>query len=344
MLVGSKIRKHFDGHGWFVGEVTSYDKQEKLFHVYYPDDDDQEEMTEQQVKKLLWNEEDDDDDDGFAIQKRMPKSNNTNKDDDDDDAMSVEYDEEEEDEEDLDDDELLEEEITTASPKIMSTPKGKRVTHSVTPSPPPKPSSSSSVASSSSKKQPARRRRSSKGGAPTKKLNPKSIAARGLPRGALAKCPHTGFTIRTLEGIFPLKAKGAKAVPKDLSDKLLPGSFVVVAAPSAKMDLETEENIVGKTFESANDLSSIFRATYLMEAVADPAFSTFPFVEARLEAAGLLEKDTDAIAPMVVEFDYDGAVKIGTKIMWYDDYLNSNPDKDGRLWGIIENEGKTLVV
>jgi hypothetical protein len=314
LLVGCKIRKYFDGHGWFVGNVTSYDNDQKLFHVYYPEDEDQEEMTEQEVKKLLLIKTEENEDE-FSIRKRQKDV--------------------------IDDDHVLEEDIDTNPPKKMTTPNTGITAHSVTPSPPPA-STASSVASSAKRRATPSKRRS--GATPTKKWNPKSIAARGLPRGALARCPHTGCTVRTLEGILPLKSKESSLSREDLESKLLPGSFVVVAAPSNRMVTEVEDDVVGKTFASASDISSVFRATYLMEAVADPAFSSFPFVEARLEAAGLLEKEKDAIAPMVVQIHYNGDVSLDARIVWYDDYVKSNPDKEGFLWGIIENEGKTLVV
>jgi hypothetical protein len=244
---------------------------------------------------------------------------------------------EEEDEEDTPDDMTLDETASSRwksprkSSSSLKTMIGQQL-HSVTPSPPPRKSSSiaSGLRRGSGKPSPST--------SPAKKWNPKSIALRGLPRGALARCPVTGCTVRTLDGISPLK--DAKA---STSRDLLPGRLLVVDGPPT-MTTGGDDDIVGKTFESAKDFVSAFQATYAMEAVADPAFAPFEFVQARLESSGLLEKREDSVPPMVVQMEYDGKSAVNACIMWYDQYKLATPDPDTHLWGMIENDGKAVVV
>ena len=49
--VGTKIRKHFDGWGWFEGMVVSHD--EGFYQVLYKDGD-KEEYDENELEDILW--------------------------------------------------------------------------------------------------------------------------------------------------------------------------------------------------------------------------------------------------------------------------------------------------
>lgn len=174
-----------------------------------------------------------------------------------------------------------------------------------------------------------------------KKWNPRSVAIRGLPRGALARCAVTGFTVRTLDGIQPLK----EASWSSAKMPLLPGRLLVTHVPPNMVTVKEMTGILDQTFDSATDLGSFFRATYAMEAVSDPTFASFEFVQSRLESAGLLDGGAeDFIPPMVVQLEYDGNASINGCILLYDEYVNATADPNTHLWGMVENDGKTVVV
>ncbi|CAB9501710.1 DNA-3-methyladenine glycosylase [Seminavis robusta] len=239
----------------------------------------------------------------------------------------------------------------------------KKTSVPVTPSPAKKKKPSSPAKKTPSdrnkKKTPTKRAPSQKD---KKKLNPRSIAVRGLPRGSLGKCPISGFTIRTLDGIKPFVAASC--------DWSLPGRLLVVAAP----DPPSLQNAVGKTFDSAQDLHQhlqkivtdeerilVPKATYDMEAVADPTFTSWEFAKARLNAAGLIPDGNEIIeqeednnqkrksnnlqkGPIVVVIQWDGNAKVTASVCHYTDMLDANNKSVEALqWAIIENgEGREL--
>jgi len=53
--VGWRIRKNFEGHGWFFGSVTSYNKKIKQYRVNY-DDGDSEDLELTDIAKFRWDD------------------------------------------------------------------------------------------------------------------------------------------------------------------------------------------------------------------------------------------------------------------------------------------------
>jgi 3-methyladenine DNA glycosylase/8-oxoguanine DNA glycosylase/superfamily II DNA or RNA helicase len=170
--------------------------------------------------------------------------------------------------------------------------------------------------------------------------NPRSIAVRGLPRGALGKCLASGLTIRTLDGIPPAKGNTG----------WLPGRLVVVSAP-----LHLELELVGKTFDSGAKLQEAMEkaaassqqiicplANYNMEPVADPAFTSWEYAKARLESAGLVSEDA-TMDPIVVPIQWDGNAIVTASVIDYSDYAKESNNTAALQWAIIENsEGRDI--
>lgn len=322
--IGSKVRKFFEGYGWFNGTVVSYCDDDEFYKVLY-DDNDEEELDQDELKNILVastgnhsgsrsgnessydtddlyhedGDEEDDDDRRMNVSVRTPMTNKSKK------AVPI-----------------------TPSPSKSSTPTLAQAF-----------SSASSISST---------------------ITPRSIAVRGLPRGALGKCQENGFTIRTLDGIpplvtaasassnivspvqTPLKRKSFARSSSSLSTSSnLPGRLLVVAADRQGL---CPRDLVGQTFASATDLHSAMDvsspwATYDMEAVADPTFASWDFVQARLISAGLLEDETKE-GPFVVRVEWDGRCKISGDVSWYEDFVANDMNQvAGDLqWAIIEGD------
>jgi 3-methyladenine DNA glycosylase/8-oxoguanine DNA glycosylase/superfamily II DNA or RNA helicase len=183
-------------------------------------------------------------------------------------------------------------------------------------------------------------------------LSGKSIALRGLPRGALAKHRTTGLTIRALESVPPLKSCSDR---ESADRRELFCRFLIV---SVGTDKSTPEDLVGKTFESATEFHQALAdgektrdlvVTYDMEVSVDPPFAPWNFVQDRLLSAGLvladdIEAGDEQCGPFVVTIDWDGNSKLSRDISWYRDFLQDNKSQsdDSLVWALIESDQSEL--
>ena len=274
---------------------------------------------------------------------------------------------------------------TTTSPatKSNSSPRmKKKSTMCVTPSPNKstrrKKSSSSVSSTAASSVTDGGRSNSRLSTSSSSRANNNTIAVHGLPRGALGRCVKTGFTIRTLESIRPVLNRQKKkrgygdghggesgSCGGHASDPL-PCRIMVISRD--RNGIIVPNNFVGKTFASGSDLHAALSevvvgtingdgsindryelATYEMEPLADPSFSSWEFTQARLISAGLIktnneDDDNDDSnteinkGPFVVQISWDGEANITGTVTWYDDIPDgSNDDNDGIQWAIIES-------
>jgi len=350
--------QYFKGYGWFHGEVTSVITEDELFWIAY-EDDDSETVDLKDLKKILIKDTDkkyaaDSDEEDY----RMEDIDGIDDDDDDEDDDPIS--------ECGDDD--SEDDVVKVNAKANTTPtKAKRSVSLVSPSPKqasivrpkkkPKPKGTTTTSSSNQK--------TTKPG-----TKPRTIAFRGLPRGALAKCNTSGLVIRSLESISPLFASSSvsflHAVPNpdapntkkatNASNKVasldtpLSGKFLIVHLDDHQDDI-CPTDYVGKTFASAAELYKqlpnsqvdVVKVNYNMEVVADPVFAPWEFVQARLGSSGLLDVDDSAtvtdLGPFifVVQLDWDGCFKVSGNVYWYKDYINSIvTSKDDLHWAIVE--------
>jgi 3-methyladenine DNA glycosylase/8-oxoguanine DNA glycosylase/superfamily II DNA or RNA helicase len=336
----------FKGHGWFNGEVTSL---EDSFYMVVYEDDDSETMELKDLKRILISKgkanrdppmmEVDSDDDNIEEEEELYTQEN-DVEGSDSDASSLEYDED-----------------SVVPANTNQTPaKPTKRTASVTPSP-----ISMKASTPKTKKVKAKAAESSpsKKEAPMKnKAKPRTIAFRGLPRGALAKCPISGLTIRSLESISPLHSPSVsslnaaiktKSAAKIASDTPLSGKFLVVNRDHQAV---CPAEFVGNTFASAAELyngltqktdRALLNIDYDMEVVADPVFAPWEFIQARLDSSGLLDVDQDEktkdLGPLlfVVQMEWDGNSKVSGTVSWYTDYDASTvATKSDLLWAIVE--------
>ena len=327
--------QHFAGHGWFNGEVDFLKKG--LYKVTY-EDGDEEEYDRKELNKIL------------VIQSKSETVENMEEDSTDDEGDEEDYctederadsdapmTENDEDVYDVLNAKSKERKSTTLKAKRREnkkiTPqKTKRASVLVTPSP-------STAKAKQGKKAPAKPKKSA---AESSSFSPpdveetksitkvsRSIATRGLPRGALAKCKTSGITIRGLDSILPLQhahatsASFLHATSHDSENKKnsmnntkqtaltletpLPGRILVVDVDDGCV---CPPSFVGRSFESAVDLyaalppssvssisslssSTTIKLDYTMEVLADPVFAPWEFVQARLQSCGLLEAHED---------------------------------------------------
>jgi len=201
------------------------------------------------------------------------------------------------------------------------------------------------------------------------KAKPRTIAFRGLPRGALAMCSTSGLAIRSLESISPLDPsstfflhtatnhnapdkKSSADLSKVPSDTPLSSKFLLVHLDHPDI---CPAEYIGKAFASATefynalpsrtDLSRV-KINYDMEVLADPVFAPWDFVQVRLESSGLLDADhtedddsAEGLGPLlyVVQLQWDGSSKVSGDVSWYKEYVDSTKTtKDDLQWAIVE--------
>lgn len=328
---------------WFEGEVTSYDEESGFYRIVYEDEDLEDLSLEELLPVLVSGKDEKAKDDSMDI----PSSS------DDEDAYS-------EDSSDSDDsfrmevynDDLDHQHIQTPAKKGSSTStttRTKRAATMVTPSPP---KSKGTVPSNDTFEE------------PKNVINPRSVALCGLPRGALAKCRKTGLSIRSIDGILPIsrsssflhstanperkttKNAASSATTTPTSDTPLPGRILIA---SLDQNRQCPSHFLGRTFSSVAEFHASLPRTvsrslaidYGMEVIADPVFSPWDFVHARLDSSGLLETYTDeAEGPLlfVVRVQWDGKSRVSGIVSWYEAYVSEvkQKDREGLQWAIIE--------
>lgn len=223
-------------------------------------------------------------------------------------------------------------EATRTKAEKVTPQKAKRASVLVTPSPSKAKEKQGKKAAAKQKKSPSKASSSAVDASKICIKASRSIATRGLPRGALAKCKTSGLTIRGLDSILPLRHAHVSSASflyttNDDSenknknnnssnnkqtvltlDTPLPGRILVVNVGDGCC--VCPPSFVGRSFDSAVDLyaalppssvssrssssaSSIMKLDYSMEVVADPAFAPWEFVQARLQSCGLLDARED---------------------------------------------------
>ena len=163
----------------------------------------------------------------------------------------------------------------------------------------------------------------------------KSIAQWGLPRGALARCPNTNFTVRALDSIPPNPTQPSA---------LLPGRLLLVEPDQAGI---CPKDFVGRAFESSSALhqqiqqassTKIRFATYELMAVSDPSFSSWEFATARLDSISLdqLDDSMDVPRAILVRIFWDGESTLSSNVSYWKGGSTSMDDNDMQ-WALMES-------
>ena len=292
---------------WFNGEVTQHDKDSGFYSILY-DDGDEEDCTHEELQEILVANKTSDCDEEYRDQSS-----------DDEDDSSFE--------------DCVAARNWKAAPVVTPSP-------TVTPSP------------SVTRQQTPKVKRKYvpkvlfKEPIPKTKPNPNTIAIRGLPRGALAKCLETGLTIRSVDGILPIIPTSpflhATASPKKNTatpDTPLPGKILVTSRDGNGY---CPPGIVGLTFTVADLYKALpkahrskFDINYTMEVVADPTFASWEFVNARISSSGLLEFQ-DGPKIIVIGLSWEGNARVTGWVSWYREFIDTRDKKGDMLWAIIE--------